>query len=215
MKSARRRSLVPWGESLEARVVQSGIGTPAAVAQHLRSPAAAPAARSFQPAVRAIYPRGSGAYRISDQVEAAFNSFTTDYLQAQALYLEAIADPNVSADIADASKNLFIASTQTRIGVLVQDLTQSLSRLPNSLKRERGRSTVPLQDFLIRNITHPNNNTSLLSNLTNSKTIPPRGTTGAAASLYTLNALNAIKAAKTATTNGAFFLSSNTFRPRH
>lgn len=218
MKSTRRRrSLVPWGESLEARVVQSGVGAPASVASLLRSPGAAgPGARPAAQLGRPGPARGGGAFRVSDRVEAAFDSFTNDFLQAQALYLEAVATPGMTEEKVAPSRKLFIASIETRVSVLAQDLTRSLSRLPNALSRERGASVVPLQSFLSRNILNPDpKSNSLLANLTQEQAIPPAGTSGAAASLYTLNALNAIEAAEAATGNGAGFLSSNQFRPRH
>jgi hypothetical protein len=159
---------------------------------------------------RGIQGRDSSSTRVSDAIDRAFDSFTTDYLQAQAAYIASGGTPEL--------RRTFLNVTAQRVKLLSQELTQSLSRVPGTLDRGRGQSSAPLQQFLSRRITSPRpSSQSLLSVLSSDSIVPtvttPTNTAGAAAaSLYTLGATNAIEAARVATVNAAKFSSSGIFR---
>lgn len=155
---------------------------------------------------RGVQFRDSASTRVSDDIDRMFDSFTTDYLQAQAAYL---ASPTIQA------RTVFEKSTTQRVNLLAQQLTQTLVRLPGMLAREKGASAVPLQQFLNRRISNPRVATTLLSTLINS-TIPPSNMSlGASeATLYTLTATNAIEAARVATVNASKFATSGIFRQK-
>jgi hypothetical protein len=135
--------------------------------------------------------------RFQAQVNQSFDQFTTDYFQAQGAYLSS-----------GAPSAYFTASTTERVYLLAQELHRILSRVPGSLdtiddaqERSVTNHTVDLWPFLRKVITGPAppNSSSLLQNL--DSVIPPPGTHGAAATLYTLSAANAIQAARHATIN--------------
>jgi hypothetical protein len=151
-----------------------------------------------------------------NQVNQAFDQFTTDYLQAQQVYL-------ASTGLSTANSTFMDYTTQ-RVNLLNQQLVHALIPLPGSLKKLRpqqrlttSQSTV-LQNFLFRTIngTGTNAPSSLLTVLlkaippapTTSTPIPPSGVT-----LFSLEATNAIQTARLNTVNAAHLLSTNTFQP--
>ena len=202
------------GAALEPRLPMAGglatVGAPALVAEHLPM-------REFRlgtrmpPYLIASFGRGvqfrdSAATRVSDEIDRVFDSFTADYLQAQAAYLAA--DP-AGFEQAGAA---FQAATRQRVNLLAQQLTQALVRLPGMLAREKGAAGVPLQQFLSRRINNPVLPTSLLNTLIGTTAAIPPSPGAPEATLYTLTATNAIEAARVATINASKFAISGVFR---
>jgi hypothetical protein len=153
-------------------------------------------------------PRASGPLgRIQAQVNQAFDQFRQDYFQAQGAYLSS-----------GAPAAPFTAFTIQRTNLLAGDLTRTLVRLPGSLarinnahQRSKTGSSVVLQAFLHNAINGPAPSTSLLQTLNSPSVMPPVGTSGAAASLYTLAASNAIQSARVATINAVRFIQNDSF----
>ncbi|QDV39046.1 hypothetical protein [Tautonia plasticadhaerens] len=161
---------------------------------------------------RGVQGRDSVTSRVSDGIDRAFDSFTADYLQAQSAYL-ASTPPGTPMNALTAARNAFESLTVQRVNLLSQELIQELSRVPGSLQRATGQANTPLQSFLNRRINSPRPmSQSLLSTLLSDTVIPPPGTTGATASLYTLTATNAIEAARVSTANATKFTVSGVFR---
>jgi hypothetical protein len=140
----------------------------------------------------------------------AFDSFTTDYLQAQGAYL---AINNVQAHAA------FSHYVAQRVKLLAAQLTRIFVHVPGSLNRTRpSRSPggpVVIQSFLRTYINGPAP-TTLIVSLQGARAgvgaIPPPGTTGTTATLYTDQALSAIETSRTVTLNNVGFLVSHTFQ---
>ncbi|WP_152054370.1 hypothetical protein [Tautonia marina] len=155
---------------------------------------------------RGVQFRDSGTTRVSDEIDRIFDSFTTDYLQAQSAYL--------ASDLAgvDAARAAFQAATTQRVNLLSQQLTQSLVRLPGVLSKDKGMAAAPLQQFLTRRITHPRLPTSLLATLLNTSRNIPLSPGAPEAALYTLTATNAIESARVTTINASKFAISGVFR---
>jgi hypothetical protein len=156
-------------------------------------------------------PQASGpAGRVVAQSNAAFDSFAQDYAQAQGAYLSAGSSGSSAA---------FKAFTTQRVNLLAQELTRIFYRLPGSFARiqdthqrsQSGNSAVVFQAFLYNRI-NGGANTSLLSILTSDSVLPPAGTNGSSATLFTLTANNAIQSARIATINGAKYIANNTFK---
>jgi hypothetical protein len=160
-------------------------------------------------------PQASGrSGRVVAQINAAFDQFANDYLQAQGAYLTSA-----------APQSTFVTFTTQRVNLLAQELTRIFARLPGSFHKietasmRSATSNVVLQPFLRRNITGTGNDPdsgsqSLLKTLTSSAVVPPEmpaKPTGAAATLYTLAATNAIQTARTASINAARFIANGTF----
>lgn len=202
-RTVHRMTFGDWGgspEILEARLVLNGAGASSAVIAGIK----AGATRS----VRAL--------RISERVDSAFNAFTSDYLDAQAAYFEAVrTNSSNSSAIVQAYKNV----VNQRVNLLAQDLIRAMSRLPNATIRERGESETPLESFLRKRITSPDSSTSLRTALTANDAVPavglPAADIEASATLFTLNATNAISAARVSTINAAKFLAGGVFAPKH
>jgi hypothetical protein len=161
-------------------------------------------------------PRASGAAgRAVAQVNAAFNQFTVNYLQAQGAYL--------SSGTSNDSK-AFQAYTTQAIAVLAQELTRTLARLPGSLvyiknktQRDRTGSSVVLQAILHSQITGADDPTLTPDALqkTLNTSVPMTPPTGASATLYTLTATNAIQAAQIGIINSIRYLVNHTFNNGH
>ena len=203
MKKRRtvRMTFGDWGgnpEILEARLVLSGAGARSAVVASALSGSGS---------------RNARALRISERVDAAFNSFTRDYLDAQAAYLQAIqANPASSSPFANVFKNV----VNQRVNLLSQELIRAMSQLPNATVRVRGESETPLEAFLRRRITDPDASNSLRSALTADAALPIAAAAdiSAGAALYALSATNAIDAARASTINAAKFLVGGVFAPK-
>ncbi len=187
------------GDSLEARLVLTHGGT---IAPGLIGTLSA-------------NPRASGAVgRDVAQVNAAFNQFTSNYLQAQGAYL--------SSGTAADSTAMKAFATQA-VEVLAQSLTRTLSRIPASLvyikdahqRSIDGNSSVVLQAILYKRIDGGSGSASLLQTLTSTSVIPTTPPTGASASLYTLTATNAIQAARLGMINAVKLLVINKFDNGH
>lgn len=160
-------------------------------------------------ATRGVQFRDSSMGRISDAIDREYNSFTTDYLQAQSAYL---AGTKSDTQAIMTLQHLTIQ----RVNLLAAQLVQDLSRVPNSLQRATGARTTPLQSFLQRVIKgNGAGSTSLLQTLNNQSIPPYPGYSGPGVTLYTLTATNAIETARVATVNAAKFLISGTFVRSH
>lgn len=154
---------------------------------------------------RGIQFRDSASTRVSDEIDRIFDSFTSDYLQAQAAFL---------ASDTTTSRAAFQNVTIQRVNLLAQQLTQTLVRLPGMLAREKGAPAVPVQQFLTRRINNPNVPTSLLNTLLDISRSIPESPGAPEATLYTLTATNAIEAARVATINSSKFAISGVFRSK-
>jgi hypothetical protein len=161
------------------------------------------------------HPRAAGAAaRQVAQVNAAFDQFTADYVQAQGAYLS-------SGTPADSMA--FKSFATEAVQVLAQSLTRTLSRIPASLvyikdahqRMLGGNSSIVLQAILYRNINGGSGSGSLLQTLTATSVIPATPPTDAAASIYTLTATNAIQAARLSMINAVKLLRMNTFNNGH
>ncbi len=157
-----------------------------------------------------LTPQASGpAGRVAAQSNQAFDSFVQDYTQAQGAYLSA------GSTVSSAT---FEAFTTQRVNLLAEELTRIFARLPGSFaaitdshqRSLSGNSSVVIQAFLFNKI-NGTANTSMVQVLNSSTVVPPAGTTGAAASLYTLTANNAIQSARIATINAAKNIALGTF----
>ncbi len=161
-------------------------------------------------------PRASGAIgRDVAQVNAAFDTFTANYLQAQGVYLS-------SGTAADSTAMNAFASQS--VEVLAQSLTRTLSRIPASLvyikdahqRSLNGDSATVLGAILFKRINgNPTTTKSLLQTLTSTSVLPTTPPTGASASLYTLTATNAIQAARLSMINAVKLLVINRFDNGH
>jgi hypothetical protein len=160
------------------------------------------------------HPGKSGATgRDVAQVNAAFDQFTANYLQAQGAYLSS----GTSAD----STAMKAYATQS-VQVLAQSLTRTLSRIPSSLiyikdahqRSLNGDMPTVLQGILFRKISG-DTSSSLVQTLTSNSVIPTTPPTGASASLYTLTATNAIQAARLGMINAVKLLVINKFDNGH
>jgi hypothetical protein len=132
---------------------------------------------------------------VADQLNESFDSFTTDYLQAQGAYLA-----NGSSQAAHTAFSHYVAQ---RVKLLAAQLTNIFAHVPGSLDRSPNSSPggpVVVQTFLRTYINGPPP-TSLLVSLegrrSGSGAIPPPGTTGTTATLYTDQAISAIATART------------------
>jgi hypothetical protein len=193
-KMRKQREFCPAPvEGLERRIALSGIG------------AVRPVARAKL--VLAAHTNATQA--IVNQTNLAFDSFTTDYLQAQGAYL--------SDSMVKGSHGAFKNFVTQRVELLAAQLTRIMAHVPGSLKRLQTSSSggpVVIQVFL-RTRINGNSGSSLISALRGSGggngAIPPIGTTGPATTLYTDQAISAIETARTATLNSIGFLYGKAF----
>jgi len=158
---------------------------------------------------------GGAAARIVAQVNASFNQFTANYQQAQGAYLS-----SGTKDDATAFKHF----TDQAVGLLAQELTRTMARLPGSLvyikdTHQRSlhgtNSSIVLQAILYSRINGGSGSGSLLDTLNSTAVVPSTPPTGASATLYTLTAANAIQSARIAMINSVKFLVTNTFDNSH
>jgi len=209
MRTKAHRGFLPTrldGLELEARVVmsQGALTSPALVLSPVQqSPRA----------LRHLSPQ--------NRVNQAFDQFTTDYLQAQQVYLDSTGLTN-----ADTTFKNYITQ---RVNLLAQELVQALGRLPGATTKLQPKQRIDpslsttLQSFLFRKIngniaitaTTSYNNVSLLTELISA--VPPAPAAGstlspAAVTLFTLQASNAIQTARINTENAAYLMSSGTFQ---
>jgi hypothetical protein len=191
----RRRFRPVMGDRLERRLAlrHGGPITPALIG-------------TLSPTPRASGPAG----RVAAQANQAFDSFTQDYSQAQGAYLSS-----------GTASGAFEAFTTQRVNLLAQQLTRIFARLPGSFAQIKnthqrsvsGNSTVVFQAFLFKKINgNGGGNDSLLQTLNSPSVVPPAGTKGAAATLYTLTATNAIQSARIATINAVKYIANDTFK---
>jgi hypothetical protein len=158
-----------------------------------------------------INARNTITHQVVDQVNVAFDSFTTDYLQAQGAYLQDSTAPHASA--------AFTNYVNQRVELLAAQLVRIFAHIPGSLDRLQTSTPggpVVLQSFL-RTRINGEGRTSLLMSLIGrrglrSSALPPPGTTGTTATLYTDQAISAIETARTASINSAAFLFSHSFQ---
>jgi hypothetical protein len=188
----RHRFCPATTEPLENRVVLSGraIFTPVHVAR------------------LATTARHNPSQAVVDQVNVAFSSFSSDYLQAEGTYL---------ANSTPAAHSAFRNFVTQRIALLSSQLTLTFAHVPGSLKLSQTASSggpVVLQVFL-RTRIDGDAATSLLSALVgrgNGGALAPAGTSGTTATLYTDQALSAIATAQNATLNSVVFLYARSFQ---
>ncbi len=184
-------------EGLETRVALSRVGGISPVS----------------PARLANAARNNAVQAVVNQVNLSFNSFTTDYLQAQGAYLAATTGATPSKGARAAFKN-FVAQ---RIDLLAAQLTRTFAHVPGSLTRLQTSSSggpVVVQAFLNTRI-NGTSRTSLLEALEggrgNPGAIPPAGTSGPTATIYTDQAISAIETAQTSSLNSLGFLYGGSF----
>jgi hypothetical protein len=156
-----------------------------------------------------ITPRNTTNQAVVDQVNAAFDSFTTDYLQAQGAYL---------SNSTPSAHTAFTHYVAQRVQLLAAQLTRIFAHVPGSLARSPASTPggpVVVQTF---ESTYINGSarTSLLESLEGRRTgagaIPPPGTTGTTATLYTDQAISAIATTRTISLNSVGFLVSHRFQ---
>ncbi|WZO98249.1 hypothetical protein EP7_005308 [Isosphaeraceae bacterium EP7] len=150
----------------------------------------------------------------ADQINSAFDRFTTDYLQAQSAYVVSSTPP--PTPLPRNYQSPLQRFTTQRVNLLSQELIQVMSRLPGSFSRVSngpfGGSSVTLQSFLQRRITGQTSPQSLLRGLNSIPvTTATTGTSAPGRTLDTLTATNTIEAARIATLNGAQFLRNGDF----
>jgi hypothetical protein len=152
------------------------------------------------------------AQAVVNQVNLAFESFSSDYLQAEGTYL---------ANTNDNSLAAFKNYVPQRVALLASQLTLIFAHVPGSLKLSQTATSggpVVLQVFL-RTRIDGDARTSLLNALVgpggNRGAIPPLGTTGTTATLYTDLAISAIETAQNATQNSVVFLYARSFQNHH
>jgi hypothetical protein len=158
-----------------------------------------------------INARSTITHQVVDQINVAFDSFTTDYLQAQGAYLHDSTAPHATTAFANY--------VNQRVELLAAQLTRIFAHVPGSLNRLQTSTPggpVVLQSFL-RTRINGLGRTSLLVSLNGrrgvgSSALPPAGTTGTTATLYTDQAISAIETARTASINSAAFLFSHSFQ---
>jgi len=191
--SERHRFRPATVEGLETRVVlnRSALIAPV-ISNHLKNSA-----------------RISSTQAVVNQVNLTFDSFTSDYLQAQGVYL---ANSTAEAHIA------FKQYVDQRVELLAAQLTRIFAHVPGSLNRSQTSTPggpVIVQTFLKTRIDGVSR-TSLLESLegrsSGAGAIPPKGTTGTTATLYTDQAISAIETAQTSTINSVAFLYSHSFQ---
>ena len=208
MRAKARRGFLPSrldGIKLEERLVlsQATLAAPCFILN--------PARRSAF-ALRHLSPQ--------QRVGQAFDSFTTDYLQAQQIFFQSTGLSN--------AQTTFTNYINQRVSLLTQELIHALGRLPGASSKLRPNQRITqsmsttLQSFLYRKIdgnVAPNTDTSygnisLLTALkTDLPTVPTDGTaiSPTAAALYSLKASNAIEAARLSTINAAYLMSSGMY----
>jgi hypothetical protein len=149
---------------------------------------------------------------VVDQVNQTYESFTSDYLQAQGAYL--------ANGASAANHTAFSHYVGQRVKLLAAQLTTIFVHVPGSLNlapKSSPGGPVVVQSFLRSYVNGPAP-TSLLVALEGRKggtgAIPPAGTTGTTATLYTDQALSAIATTQTITLNSVGFLVSHRFQKR-
>jgi hypothetical protein len=152
------------------------------------------------------------AQQVANQVNVAFNSFTSDYLQAQGAYF-------ASQDGSGAALKFFRSYITNRLDLLDQQLVRTFSHVPGSLNRLPGAApggSAVLQVFLRRYITGTTRNSlrTALAGSPQNDPIPPANTSGSTTTLYTSQALIAIQTAQTSTLNSVMFLIKHSFKTK-
>ena len=147
------------------------------------------------------------ALQATTQVNQAFDSFNTDYLQAQATYFAPTNTPTT------APKSFFSNYVVQRVRLLSQDLVKTFTPLPGSFNRLPGSTfgtggSIVLQTFL-RRVIDGTQGSTLRNELVDN--IPVTKLSGPPATLVTLNATTAIETARTSTLNSVNFLLRHTF----
>jgi hypothetical protein len=156
-------------------------------------------------------PVGGLAHAAVDQVNQEYDSFTSDYLQAQGAYFAT--DTSNATNASNATK-FFRSYIQQRLNLLSQQLIRTFTQLPDSLNRPP-KGSYAIQVFLRNNVTGTSPAT-LRTALAGNRAIPSIGTvTGGAATLYTEQALGAIESTRAATLNAATYLLKSTFQSGH
>jgi hypothetical protein len=168
----------------------------------------------ISPAPLTIRARNNAAQAVVNAVNTSFDSFSTDYLQAQGAYLAA---PN------GGSHNAFKSFVVQRVELLAAQLTRIFAHVPGSLSRLQTSSSggpVVVQAFL-RSRINGSSSRSLLRALEggggNPGAIPPvrmavsTSTIDTIATIYTDQAISAIETARTASLNSVGFLYGKAF----
>ncbi|HWE38407.1 MAG TPA: hypothetical protein VG406_17680 [Isosphaeraceae bacterium] len=181
-------------DRLEARTAPSGFA-------HIRPVAVHPV--TFRVA------RAGLQAQVVTQVNQAFDSFTEDYLRAQATYVAAVGAG--VGNTATPQYNAFLAYIDQRVRLLGEQLVAAFGSVPGGLNYVPsgpfGGGSLVVQSFLNRQINGALR-TALRGNIPGSN--DPQTVT-----LYTLNATTAINTARDATLNGIQFLTNHTFHNGH
>jgi len=151
-----------------------------------------------------------------DQINEAFNSFTTDFLHAEGAYF-------ASSASAAQSRVLFHDFIEQRLNLLSQQLTRTFIQLPGAtakLANPTSEQAIVVQAFLRNRITGNSANSlnrALAGTRPANNPIPPdpSSVSGSALTLYTYQATSAIETARTATLNAAGYLVNRTFKNHH
>jgi hypothetical protein len=148
---------------------------------------------------------------VVNAVNQSFDSFTTDYLQAQGAYLAAPSS---------GSHTAFRSFVVQRVDLLAAQLTRIFAHVPGSLNRLQTSSSggpVVIQAFL-RSRINGNSSRTLLTALTGpGGAIPPlrmaaaTATIDTTATIYTDQAISAIETARALTINSVGFLYGQAF----
>jgi hypothetical protein len=153
-------------------------------------------------------PRNTESQDVVNNVNQSFDSFTSDYLQAQGTYF--------AAD-SDAARSVMRQYVEQRIDLLAAQLTSIFTHVRGSLNQLQVTTPggpVILQTFLKTRIDGRSDKTlhfALLRRGPNQGAIPPVGMTDTTAALYTGEALTAIETSRTVTLNSVGFLCSRSF----
>jgi hypothetical protein len=153
--------------------------------------------------------RNAATQAVVNNVNSSFDSFTTDYLQAQGTYF--------GAGATQGAHGAFRQYVNQRIQLLAAQLTQIFTHVPgslNQLKVSTPGGPVILQTFLRSRIDGTSDRTLRFALLGggNGGAVPPVGTTGTTATLYTDQAITAIETSRTVTLNSVGFLYSRSFQ---
>ncbi len=145
---------------------------------------------------------------IIGEINQAFASFTSDYQQARATYFASIfGTPTPSA----ATTQVFIFYTKQRVILLANQVISSFLQVPQGTAHAQGQPAAlkRLVDTKIVNPSGADPVGTLAASLI--QTIPPAGTSGATASLYSLTQDNAIESAQVAVINGVNIIKNGDF----
>jgi hypothetical protein len=146
-------------------------------------------------------------------VNQAFDSFTQDYLRAQATYVSS--SGATVGNTATPQFQAFVNYIDQRVRLLDQQLVAAFGSVPGGLNVVSsgpfGGGSLVVQSFLRRQIS----GTTPVTLLTALRGNVPSSSDPQTVTLYTLNATTAINTARDATLNAIQFLTHHTFHNGH